>query len=68
MCLVTESCAKCGIDLYEENEGSKGRKIFRSFGTKTVNGVELHFCYPCYNKLNDKFMEEESNDKQREDD
>lgn len=65
---MIESCHKCGIDLYEEDESTKKRKIFRSFGTRTIKVVEVHFCYPCYQKLNDKFMEEESYVEKREDD
>lgn len=69
MSLTTEYCAKCNVALYEEDPSSKGRKIFRSFGTKTVNGTELHFCYACYKSLNVKFSEgENSNDGKREDD
>lgn len=69
MSLTTEYCAKCGVALYEEDPGSRGRKIFRSFGTKIVNGTELHFCYACHSGLNVKFSEgENSNDSKREDD
>ena len=60
---TTECCAQCGIDLFETTEGSGARKIFRSFGIKMINGVEVHYCYSCYKKLNDKFMGEESDDK-----
>ena len=69
MNLTTECCTKCGVPLFEENGASKGRKIFRSFGTKTIEGKELYFCYACYEHLNDKFFEgEKANDEQREDD
>lgn len=62
MDLRTECCAKCGIDLFETTDGSNNRKIFRSFATKFVDGIELHFCINCYNKLNDKFDEENVDD------
>ena len=58
MDLKTECCAKCGIDLFESSEGNNYRKIFRSFATKFVNDVELHFCIDCYKQLNSKFEEE----------
>jgi len=58
MILTTENCIKCGIPLYESVSGSVGRKIFRSFGTKTIDGKEVHYCMDCYKKLNTKYMEE----------
>ena len=41
MSLRTECCSKCGIELYEQDDASNGRKIFRSFATKIVEGTEL---------------------------
>ena len=66
MNLTTECCAKCGIELFESVAGSSGRKIFRSFGTRTINGVEIHFCMNCYKGLNDISDKENANDEQRE--
>lgn len=67
MSLTTEYCAKCGIPVFETVNGSSGRKIFRSFGTRTVKGVELYFCYDCYEKTRvETPSKEETNDKQGE--
>ena len=63
MILTTENCIKCGIPLYESVSGSVGRKIFRSFGTKTIDGKEVHYCMDCYKKLNAKYTEEDENDR-----
>lgn len=61
MSLTTECCEVCGIKLFEQVDGNSGRKIFRSFGTKCVDGKELHFCMNCYDKLNKKIFAEEDN-------
>jgi len=60
--LRTEGCAKCGVPLFETIDGSNYRKIFRSFATKSVNDVELHFCIDCYKQLNNKFEEEKQDE------
>lgn len=61
MSLETESitvCDSCGIELFlDENDGSKRRKIFRSFATK--NGK--HYCYNCYTNFT-KILEGENNE------
>lgn len=62
MSLTTEYCAKCGVPIFETVNGSSGRKIFRSFATKTIDGVEVNFCYNCYKTLNNKFEEEKTDD------
>ena len=61
MSLRTECCSKCGIELYKQDDASNGRKIFRSFATKIVEGTELHFCLSCYGKLNEKIFTEDTN-------
>lgn len=61
MSLTTECCCICGVKLFEQVNGSEGRKIFRSFGTKFQDGTELHYCLPCYNASNKKIFTEEEN-------
>ena len=47
---MLECCVKCNTPLYE-TVGSN-RKIFRSFATKNVNGVDIHLCIRCYEGMN----------------
>ena len=51
-----ECCANCGRELFEQFGNS--RKIFRSFATKFIDSVEVHYCYDCYVNLNKKVFEE----------
>jgi len=62
MSLTTEYCDKCGIPVFETVNGSSGRKIFRSFATRTIDGVPHYFCYNCYTGLCVETPNKEEND------
>lgn len=52
MSLKTEYCAGCHLPLFEQVDGNSGRKIFRSFATKVIDGEEKYFCIKCHERRN----------------